>query len=414
MKKIFLPLVLVSLVFLFTACNQDCQHDYMTENVSEPTCDHEGKTVHICTQCSFEYITDIKAPLGHHMQKTVFSPTCTMEGYTYYMCDVCSYTYTSDFIPPTGHSLIETPSGATCTESGHITHLCSVCGFSYNGDFTPPLGHHFSETSSPVTCTRPGSVKHTCTICGYDYTDGYTYYTDILESAYVSTSDIRAKGLDVSKYNHKLDTKGNYLPLDWNAIKASGYDFVILKAGSTVRTSGKGGKEPTFEADYAAAKAAGMDVGVYFYTYSSTVEATKADAEMLMGWLKGKKLEYPVYFDLEDSTLATIPKNELSKLCLTFIEKLQENGYFCGLYTNNQWMNSILDTVKITTLFDIWYARYPGSSTPVWDTEKYGNQLGMWQYTQTGKIQGFSCDFDLNYAYRDYPSLMKQWHLNGY
>lgn len=411
MKKLFIFPTLLILCFtalFFASCTKGCSHEYLTDTVIEPTCDQEGKTIHKCTVCSYEYISDLKAPLGHSLEEEVTEPTCTEMGYTLYTCDRCDYSYRSDFLAPTEHDFIQTRHEVTCTEAGNTLYRCSVCDFSFTADFTAPTGHTFLNTTVPVTCTHPGYTIHTCS-CGYQYNGEHIFYTDILENAYVSTSKVYAKGIDVSRYNHKLSSANVYLPLDWNAIKAAGYQFVILKAGST-----KSGKEPTFEMDYQGAKAAGLDVGVYFYTYSATPEATRKDADLLLSWLSGKKLEYPVYFDLEDSTLSSVAKNDLSTLCVTFIERLQECGYYCGLYSNNQWLNNILDTPKMTTLFDIWYARYPGTASPTWDTEKYGKQLGMWQFTQTGTISGFSCNFDMNYAYRDYPEIMRKWHLNGY
>ena len=135
---------------------------------------------------------------------------------------------------------------------------------------------------------------------------------------------------------------------------------------------------------------------------------------MLMLWLEGKQLEYPVYLDLEDPTLEGLGKNHLSNMCTAFLCELQKNGYYTGLYTNHTWLTTILDSAKMLSLFDIWYARYPGTDIPVWNEEKYGQQLGMWQYTQSGKINGIEGDFDFNYSYRDYPAIIKKWKLNGY
>ena len=101
-------------------------------------------------------------------------------------------------------------------------------------------------------------------------------------------------------------------------------------------------------------------------------------------------------------------------MCVTFLEELQSAGYYAGLYTNHTWLTSILDTAKMVTLFDLWYARYPGTSVPTWNEEKYGKQLGMWQYTQSGIISGIDGNFDFNYAYKDYSATMKKWGLNGF
>ena len=73
----------------------------------------------------------------------------------------------------------------------------------------------------------------------------------------------------------------------------------------------------------------------------------------------------------------------------------------------------MLNTSKILSLFDIWYARYPETDIPVWNEEKYGKQLSMWQYTQTGEIFGIEGYFDMNFCYRDYPEILRRWGLNG-
>ena len=236
------------------------------------------------------------------------------------------------------------------------------------------------------------------------------YYSDILESAYTDNTAVLAKGIDISRWNHQIDTAtGEYIPLNWKLIKAQGFDFVILKAGST-----KSGIEPTFEMDYKDARAAGLQIGAYFYTYASTVEGILRDANSLLLWLDGKQFEYPIYLDIEDPTLSSLGKNHLSKMCESFLCKLQESGYYAGLYTNHTWLTTILDTARMVTLFDIWYARYPGTSAPSWNEEKYGKQLGMWQYSESGVISGISGSFDFNYSYKNYSELMKKWKLNGF
>ena len=267
----------------------------------------------------------------------------------------------------------------------------------------------FSSEKHLPTATKTGYTKYTCE-CSYSYIGDLVYYSDILESAYTENTQIIAKGLDVSRWNHQIDAaSGEYLPLDWRKIKDSGFEFVIIKAGST-----RSGKEPTFEADYAGAKAAGLHVGAYFYTYSLSTEQISRDAQMLLEWLDGKQFEYPIYLDLEDPSLQNLGKNRLGDMCVAFLEILQSNGYYAGLYTNHTWLTTILDTPKMISLFDIWYARYPGTSVPAWNEEKYGKQLGMWQYTQSGAIDETEGYFDFNYSYKDYPSIMKKWGLNGF
>lgn len=415
-------------MLLFSACDRACQHPHFSEQIFDATCSQEGKTVHTCDGCGYEYVTDIIAPKGHTLSNTVTAPTCEEQGYTSYLCATCGYSFTTDYVSPLNHALTAQTVSPTCEQGGYVKHSCERCDYQYEDTPTPPV-HDFTTTQAPVTCTQSGYTQYQCTLCSYHYKT-YVHYSDLLPSAYVENTEVLAKGLDVSKYNHKKADDGSYLPIDWNAIKAAGFDYVILKIGSTPRNDGaSGGLEPTFEADYAGAKAAGLDVGVYFFTYATTVEQNVADADLVAEWLTGKKLEYPVYYDIEnhsfdddpnDSIDPTLPdRNVLTDFCVAFISRMQEKGFYCGLYTNRDWLENKLDTARCTLLFDIWYARYRDITNPYPVSEvftwSYGNQLGMWQYVCTGRIDGLeNVNFDFNYAYKDFPTIMEQFHLNGY
>ena len=458
-KKIIFVLLLFCCILALASCSGECRHFYMSETVYPPDCSNEGKTLNQCLDCTFSFYSDYTEPLGHTLKESSVDPTCTEAGYTLYSCD-CGYSYQSEFTPPKNHVFVSTVVESKCEESGYTVYFCN-CGYSYRADFTPPTNHAYYVTlETKATCTTAGSVEHTCKTCGDKYTDsvvapfghsittetirptclagghklntcetcGYSYksdyifYSDIVESAFTGSTSVIAKGLDISKWNHNLNNDGTYAPLDWKLIKSQGFEFTILKIGSTLRNGEtSGGLEPTFEADYASAKAAGFDVGAYFYTYAHSVEEIRKDAYDLLGYLKGKKFQYPIYLDMEENSQMSLGKNLLGEMCAEFISILQSEGYYAGVYLNNLWLVGAFDTVEMTSYFDLWYARYPNSSsTPVWNEEEYGEQLGMWQFTQTGTIVGIvnyknkPIEFCFDYAYRDYPSLIKKWHLNGY
>jgi GH25 family lysozyme M1 (1,4-beta-N-acetylmuramidase) len=247
-------------------------------------------------------------------------------------------------------------------------------------------------------------------------------YSDIFTGAYVDTTEALKQGIDTSKWNHVgYAPDGRLNPLDWEALKAAGVEFVILKAGSTY------GIDETFEQDYLDAKAAGLEVGAYFYAYSATVEDTLADAEMLLTWLEGKQFELPIYFDMEDPSLVSLGKETLTELCKTFMERLQEEGYYAALYVNNNWLYTLLDTDWVKANLDVWFARYtvvkdftledrdvPWAdgypSIPGEEDMRYG----VWQYTDSGQIDGFTVKFDFDFAFKDYKPIMEQWGLNGF
>lgn len=405
-----LALALCSLFAIYLIKNKSkfCPHKQLAQNIIPASCTEGGKTVYTCEKCGYSYEGDHTPPREHELNPIKIEPTCSSAGYTLYYCS-CSYSFKADALPPTEHGLVAEISLPTCDEQGYTTYSCKSCDYSYNGEFKEPDGHTFCAEVIRPTAISAGYTQYTCE-CSYAYKGDYIYYSDILESAYTDNTAVLAKGIDVSRWNHQIDAAtGEYIPLNWKLIKSQGFDFVILKAGST-----KSGIEPTFEMDYAGARAAGLQIGAYFYTYSSTVEGISRDADSLLLWLQGKQFEYPIYLDLEDSSLSSLGKNHLSRMCEAFLCKLQQNGYYAGLYTNHTWLTTILDTARMVTLFDVWYARYPGTSVPTWNEEKYGKQLGMWQYSESGVITRISGGFDFNYCYKSYPELMKKWKLNGF
>ena len=407
---IFILTGIISLLALIPASKKAkiCEHKNLTVSTILPTCTSEGKTLHVCNDCSHQFITSPTPMLSHEYISRTVPPTCASEGYIFHFCS-CGDFYKGETIPSLKHTFLDKTVNATCSAGGYTEHTCTACGYSYNDTPTATAPHDYLSTVYLPTALTEGYTEHICT-CSASYKNSFVNYSEILESPYLDSSTVLARGIDVSRWNHQIDpVSGEYLPLDWKKIKEAGFDFVILKAGST-----KSGKEPTFEADYAGAREAGISVGAYFYTYSSSADGIKADVNALLGYLSGKTFEYPIYFDLEDPSLATLGKSKLTELCEIFICSMQANGYYSALYTNNNWLQNLLDTSRILSLFDIWYARYPQTDIPVWNEEKYGKQLSMWQYTQNGEINGIDGYFDFNLCYRDYKEIMKKWGLNGF
>ncbi len=384
------------------------EHSYNEETTS-PTCIEPGYTQYTC-ECGLSYRSEYVAATGHSLNKTIIAPTCADQGYTSYVCD-CGYTYVSDYTSPKGHTYTSTVVNPICSEAGYTVNVCN-CGYSVNSNFVSATGHDFEKKITMPTVSDMGYTEFYCIVCKMSYKGNYRFYSEILPNgAYADSTTVKAKGIDVSIWNHPTNATGVPLQFDWNAIKNEGVDYVILKAGSTYS-----GKEYTFDIDYEGAKAAGVDVGVYFYTYAKTVSQIKSDAKQLLDILDGKQFEYPIYLDLEDESLRDIEPSVLTEMCMAFFTILQENGYYTGLYVNHDWLYNILQTEKMLDLFEIWYARYPQNvSGYVWDVNLYGDHLGMWQYTDKGSLNSIpNISFDLNYAYKDYPAIIKELGFNGY
>ena len=203
------------------------------------------------------------------------------------------------------------------------------------------------------------------------------------------------KGIDVSTW------QGN---IDFAKIKASGIDFVIIRAGYGREVSQK---DNCFERNYENAKAAGLDVGAYWYSYADSAEDAVREAKACMEVIKGKKFEYPIYFDLEEQSQFAKGKNFCDSIIKAFCGELEKNGYKAGLYCSTYYLNNyVLDSVA--KKYELWVAQYNYRCTYT------ANKYGIWQFSSKGRINGISGDVDMNYCYTDYPSVIKNGGYNGY
>ncbi len=385
-------------------------HDYVN-TFKSADCEEGGYTTHTCKNCDYTYISNHTDPKGHDFTVAENDPTCESEGVAVYTCD-CGYSYTIVVSAPFGHDLEEEVIAPTCTDEGYTTYTCQ-CGFSYVSDLIPPLGHNFERVVTMPTLSDMGYTEYTCKngSCGFTYTGELRFYSDILNDAYAANTEMLAKGIDISHHQYKIDPNG-YVTLNWDAIKAAGVEYVIIRAGDAAI-----GLDPTFEKSYADAKAAGLDVGVYFYTRATCVDEIRREAYLVLSALEGKQFEYPIYLDLEDESLMGIDPAILNEMCVEFFTILQRSGYYTGLYVNHEWLYNLIDKDTALTRFEIWYARYPALSEGeeyTWNVEENGEHLGMWQYTDSGVIEGVDTVFDFNFAYKDYPTLIKEGGFNGY
>lgn len=202
------------------------------------------------------------------------------------------------------------------------------------------------------------------------------------------------RGIDVSKW------QGN---IDWSRVKASGVDFAILRAGYGSVSSQK---DVTFEDNYQNAKAAGIPVGAYHYSYAKDVAGAKREAQTFLEWIKGKQFEYPVVFDIEESATYNLGRNTVSEIIKTFCSIVEAAGYYVSVYTNKNWLDHVVSD-EVKSKYDTWLAQW--TSTP-----SYIGPYGMWQYTSSGVVDGISGRVDMDIAYKNYPEIIKRKQLNGW
>ena len=202
------------------------------------------------------------------------------------------------------------------------------------------------------------------------------------------------KGIDVSVHNGDID---------WGKVKADGIDFAIIRAGFGRLEKQKDEK---FEQNYAGAKAAGIPVGAYWYSYAMTPEEAELEADVFLSVIKGKQFEMPVYFDLEEKKQFDLGKEQISAIMRAFLKKVEGAGYFVGLYGSASSLTThTADDIK--SWYTIWLAHWV-------DKTNYSGAYGIWQHSEKGKVAGINGNVDLDICYKDFPTIIKAKGLNGY
>ena len=196
-------------------------------------------------------------------------------------------------------------------------------------------------------------------------------------------------GIDVSTY------QGN---IAWGTVAQNNH-FAIIRAGY-----GFGHIDDYYETNYANAKAAGVKVGAYWYSYAGSTSDAVQEANYVVQALRGKQFEWPIYYDIEEQSIFSA--GIASAIAKAFCEVLEANKYYCGIYSSASALNSYFDSY-VKEKFTIWVAH--------WDVDRpsYYGAYGLWQY-KVGYTAGVSGQVDLDYGYIDFEPIMKENGLNGY
>lgn len=194
--------------------------------------------------------------------------------------------------------------------------------------------------------------------------------------------------------------------VDFNKIKAAGYDFVILRAGYGSALKYPKQFDGTFEGNYKKAKAAGLKVGAYWFTYCTTTAGAQEEAKAFVSALKGKQFEMPVYMDIEEAAQFNTGKTNCSNMAKVFCDYMEKAGYYAGIYCSTFWGNNYLSN-DVRARYAYWCADW-GSKC------NYTGAYGIWQ---NGTAYVSNCGtgaMDHDYCYVDYPSIIKSKGLNGF
>ena len=206
--------------------------------------------------------------------------------------------------------------------------------------------------------------------------------------------DIKYKIIDLSKWN------GN---ADFNKVKASGIDGVIIRTGFGVKSPKQ--IDRRFEEYYKKAKAAGLYVGAYHYSYAKDVAGAVNEAEFMLELLKGKSFELPVYGDFEEQ--GKLSRTVCTEMVKAFCNRLEIGGAWAGIYSYDTFFRDKL-TADIPKRYTVWVARVENvkpKCVPMSD-------VGIWQYSWKGRVDGIKGDVDMDICYRDFPALIKKSKKN--
>lgn len=200
--------------------------------------------------------------------------------------------------------------------------------------------------------------------------------------------------IDVSRYQGAID---------WAQVAAAGYKGAMLKTVSTNLKLSKRADglyiDPTFETNYRNAKAAGLDVGVYYYTYATSEAMADAELSLVREAVRGKELTMPVCVDVEENKLKQLSTLDLSNLTAYALEQVEKLGFYAQLYTYTGYKYE-LDMARLSSRWDVWLADYTGK------TPKVDFKYNAHQHTSKGSVPGISGHVDLNVTTRNYPKII--------
>ncbi|MBR0471197.1 MAG: peptidoglycan-binding protein [Methanosphaera sp.] len=199
------------------------------------------------------------------------------------------------------------------------------------------------------------------------------------------------KGIDISAWQDKISIT------NFKKAKASGIDYVILRLGYTGSSSKKPTIDSVFEHNYANAISAGLSVGVYYYSLATTTAKAQTEAEFVIKYLKGKKITYPVYIDMEDNTYQSkCSKSTLASVCNAFCKSIKNAGYIPGVYASLYWFNNKIG--NITAEHTKWVAQY-------YKKCEYKGAYDMWQYSSSEAVSGIASKTDVSWCYKDFNAI---------
>ncbi len=263
----------------------------------------------------------------------------------------------------------------------------------------------YDTTSAPVYDTSSEPVYDiTYEVTGYKYTgwqtiDGATYYFDkdgnkvtgsqVIQGIQYNFSDEGVRsgtiGIDVSKYQRNIN---------WQKVKNAGINFVIIRCGYRGYGSGVLVQDPMFASHITGAKAAGLRVGIYFFSQAISEAEAVEEASMAVKLANQYGINMPIAIDSEYAAGGAgradgLSKSERTKITIAFCNTVANAGYKPMVYASKNWFSEHLSVSQFPSSYRIWVAHYAA-------TCGYTGRYDIWQNTSKGSVDGVSGNVDMN------------------
>lgn len=201
---------------------------------------------------------------------------------------------------------------------------------------------------------------------------------------------VSKQGVDVSSFQGEID---------WQRVKEDGIEFAIIRLGYRGYGTGRIMLDDYYEANIQGALDAGLEVGVYFFSQAISEEEAVEEAQIVLENIKNYQLTYPIIYDAEEIPSDTartdgLTVRQLTDNAIAFCEYIEAAGYSSMIYSNKRWLLTKLDLERLTD-YDVWFAGYI-------NIPEYPYDFKMWQYTESGTVDGIEGNVDMNVSFMEY------------
>lgn len=260
-----------------------------------------------------------------------------------------------------------------------------------------------ADSEDATAASEEPLAAYAARAAGTLWTKNGTTWSAMHGGSLMTVTDAKRFGVDVSEHNGTIN---------WQAAKNAGVDFAIIRCGYVGKEYAGFWLDDQWVNNVKGARAAGVRIGVYIYSYGSTVDRASREADfviyaMQQAGISAKDLAYPVFYDLEESSLESTSNRKLfADMMSTFKNKLAAQGYTVGVYANRNWFDNYL-TEPIFSAVPRWVAAYPLRGTQnacilAANGSRWTKPYDMWQCMSTGQVAGIGGSVDIDFDYRAY------------